>query len=199
MTEVLPTAANATTINFMEQKPSNTLPVEVVERSEATYADSNVHSYKAKLEQHEVNVGMLLPGIGMAQEALRDQRLSAKNFQLREERQKLDDITTFLDKVNQQKNNKVIDLTEENQLLDRLYAILPDPRLTNSKIKKEDAELLCRAFTRKSENHITPTIEEITTDMTHIIEDLDKILPILKEMQQAYARLIERINGNSRR
>ncbi|MBS0649093.1 MAG: hypothetical protein JSS10_07730 [Verrucomicrobia bacterium] len=199
MTTVLPAGGHGTKFEPVELKQSQPLPADLEQLSEQTYADSNIHGYKAKLEQHEVNVGMLLPGIGMAQEALRDQRLAAKNTQLHEERQNLDAITTFLDKVNQQKNNKVIDFTGENELLDRLKSILPDEkRLSNPQMKREDAELLCRALTRKSENHITPKIEEITTDMTHIIEDLDKILPILKEMLQAYARLIERINGNRR-
>lgn len=199
MTTVSSAGGHATKFEPVELKQPSQLPADLVNLSEQTYADSNIHGYKAKLEQHEVNVGMLLPGIGMAQEALRDQRLSVKNAQLREERANLEAIDAFLTKVADNKNNKEIDFTGQNQLIDRLYAILPDPRLKNQKLKKDDAELLCRAFLRKSENHITPNIEELTTDMTHIIEDLDKILPILKEMQQAYARLIERINGNVRR
>jgi len=200
MTTVLPAGGHATNFEPLEPNKPAQLPAELLEKVK----EHTVDAYAHKLEQHknDINVAALFPQIGMAQEAFRDGKLYTKNEELKQQRQNLDDIGTFLEKVNEQlkkspKND--VDLTGENQLFDRLYKILPDERLKAQKLKRADAEMLCHALTRRSENHITPGIEELTTDMTHIVEDLDKILPILKELLQAYARLIERINGNSRR
>jgi molecular chaperone GrpE (heat shock protein) len=188
MTTVLPAGSHGTNFEPVELAQTKQLPADLLALSEKHYGDCNVGAYFAK--------------IGMAQEEFRDGKLQIKKEELIKQRQQLNDIGTFLEKVNEQlkkspKND--VDLTGENQLFDRLYTILPDERLKTQKLKRADAELLCHAFTRKSENHITPNIEELTTDMTHIIEDLDKILPILKDLLQSYTRLIERIQSKNGR
>jgi hypothetical protein len=38
-------------------------------------------------------------------------------------------------------------------------------------------------------------MQELTSDITHIIEDSDKIFPILKELLKAYDDLINRMNN----
>ncbi len=135
----------------------------------------------------------------MAQEQIRDGKLSDKIHELRAERANLADITTFLDIINANlktsPNAKEVYLTGNNELTDRIYKFFPDERLKKDKLTRTEAELLCHAMTRKSDQDITPNIQELTTDMTHIIEDLDKILPILKELMKAYDDLINRINN----
>jgi hypothetical protein len=200
MTTVFPAGGHATNFEPVELAQPKQLPADLLELSEKHHGNCNVGAYAEKMS--ETNVGALFVQIAKMQEERRDADLSKKKEELIQQRQQLDDIGTFLEKVNDQlkKNPKNdVDLTGENQLFDRLYAILPDERLKTQKLKRTDAELLCHAFTRKSENHITPNIEELTTDMTHIIEDLDKILPILKDLLQSYSRLIERIQSKNGR
>jgi len=164
------------------------LPPDLEALADKHYSDCNVRSYFVK--------------IGMAQEQMRDGKLNDKMQELRAQRANLNDITTFLDHVNTEiktnPNAREISLTGHNELTDRLYKILPDERLKKDKLTRTEAELLCHAMTRKSDQDITPNIQEITTDMTHIIEDLDKILPILKELMKSYDDLINRINNKQK-
>ncbi len=172
----------------IEQTLVEQLPPDLEALSEKHYSDCNVRSYFVK--------------IGMAQEQIRDGKLNDKMQELRAQRANLNDITNFLDMVNAHfktnPNAKEILLTGENELTDRLYKILPDERLKKNNLTRIEAELLCHAMTRESDQNITPNIQEITTDMTHIIEDLDKILPILKELMKAYDDLINRINNKQK-
>jgi hypothetical protein len=161
------------------------LPSDLQTLSEKNYSDCNVRSYFVK--------------IGLAQEQLRDGKLYEKSHELRQQRTDLADITNFLEIVNTELKTKPsakeVYLTGNNELTDRLYKILPDERLKKDKLTRTEAELLCHAMTRHSDQQITPNIQELTTDMTHIIEDLDKILPILKELMKSYDDLINRINN----
>lgn len=172
----------------IESTLTEQLPADLEALSEKHYGDSNVRSYFVK--------------IGMAQEQLRDGKLNDKMQELRAQRANLADITKFLDLVNTHTktnpNAKEISLTGENELTDRLYQILPDERLKKNTLSRTEAELLCHAMTRESDQNITPNIQEITTDMTHIIEDLDKILPLLKELMKSYDDLIYRINNRQK-
>jgi hypothetical protein len=185
-TVVLPPSSHASTFEPIDiSSPSNQLPADLYELSEKHYGECNVRPYFVKL--------------GMAQEAIRDQKLTASNIELKRMRGQLDTITTFLGEVQDQlKKGNHVDLTGKNELTDKLHEILPDKRLKETKLSRSDAELLCHALTRKSENHITPDIEDLTNDMTHIIEDLDKILPILKDLMKAYDDLINRINNKQK-
>jgi hypothetical protein len=185
-TVVLPPSGHASTFEPINSaSPSNELPTDLYELSEKHYGECNVRPYFVKL--------------GMVQEAIRDKKLTANNKELQHLRGQLDTITTFLGEVqNQLKNGNHVDLTGKNELTDKLHEILPDKRLKETKLSRSDAELLCHALTRKSENHITPDIEDLTNDMTHIIEDLDKILPILKDLMKAYDDLINRINNKQK-
>jgi hypothetical protein len=173
------------TFEPIESISVNQLPADLEVLSEKHYSDCNVRSYLVK--------------IGMAQEQLRDGRLNDKNQELRKERANLQTITNFLDKVNSDlrtnPNAKEVHLAGNHEPIDKLYEILPDARLKKEKLTRTEAELLCHALTRHSDQQITPNIQELTTDMTHIIEDLDKILPILKELMKSYDDLINRINN----
>ncbi len=183
-TVVLPPNGPASTFEPIDTA-SKQLHADLFELSEKHYGDCNVRPYFVKL--------------GLAQEALRDKKLSASNQELHRLRGQLDTITTFLGEVQEQlaKGNEVR-LTGKNELTDKLHEILPDERLKKTKLTRSEAELLCHALTRKSENHITPDIEDLSNDMTHIIEDLDKILPILKDLMKAYDDLINRINNKQK-
>jgi hypothetical protein len=188
MTESLPSVSSQSSFEPVETTLVEQLPPDLEALSDKHYSDCNVRSYFVQ--------------IGMAQEQIRDGKLNDKIQELRAQRANLADITKFLDIVNAQTktnpNAKEISLTGENELTDRLYKILPDERLKKDKLTLIEAELLCHAMTRESDQNITPNIQELTTDMTHIIEDLDKILPILKELMKSYDDLINRINNKQK-
>jgi hypothetical protein len=176
---------NETAFDLIESGSAGQLPADLQTLSEKHYSDCNVRSYFVK--------------IGLAQEQLRDGKLYDKSHELRQQRANLADITKFLEIVNTElktkPNTKEVHLTGNNELTDRLYQILQDERFKKDKLTRTEAELLCHAMTRHSDQQITPNIQELTTDMTHIIEDLDKILPILKELMKSYDDLINRINN----
>ena len=169
----------------VEPASAQQLPPDLEALSEKHYSDCNVRSYFVK--------------IGLAQEQLRDGKLNAKSHELRQERENLDTITKFLDQVNSDlKTNptaKEVSLIGHNELTEKLFRLLPDARLKQPKLTRTEAELLCHALTRYQDQRVTPNIQELTNDMTHIIEDLDKILPILKELMKSYDDLINRINN----
>ena len=164
------------------------LPPDLEALAEKHYSDCNVRSYFVK--------------IGLAQEQLRDRKLNEKSHDLRQQRANLQTLTLFMDKVNTDlKTNpsaKEVQLAGHHELMDKLYEIFPDQRLKKDKLTRVEAELLLHALTRHGDQEITPAIQELTNDMTHIIEDLDKILPILKELMKAYDDLINRINNKQK-
>ena len=162
--------------------PSNQLPPDLYDLSEKHYGECNVRPYFVKL--------------GMAQEAIRDGKIATSNKELNRLNGQLQTINEFLEEVQGQllKGDKV-SLVGKNQLVDELRKILPHALLEKTELTRAEAGLLSHAMTRRSENHISPDIEQLTNDMTHIIEDLDKILPILKELMKSYDDLINRINN----
>jgi hypothetical protein len=185
-TVVLPPNSHASTFEPIDiSSPSNQLPADLYELSEKHYGECNVRPYFVKL--------------GLAQEAIRDGKISMSNKELNRLNGQLQTINEFLEEVEGQllRGNKV-NFAGKNQLTDKLYEILPHNLLKKSELTRAEAELLSHAMTRRSENHISPDIEQLTNDMTHIIEDLDKILPILKELMKAYDDLINRINNRQK-
>jgi len=170
-------------IDNFEQDPTQ-LPPDLEALAKKHYSDCNVRAYIVK--------------IGIAQEDLRDGRINAKSQELRQQRANLQTITTFLGKVEEMKSNpnaKELQLAGEHQLMDKLYEIFPDQRLKKDKLTRSEAEMLYHAFTRHCDQEIHPNMQELTSDITHIIEDSDKIFPILKELLKAYDDLINRMNN----
>lgn len=152
--------------------------------AEQHYGDCNVRAYFVK--------------IGLAQEELRNDRLTRKSQELRQERKNLGDITQFLELLGANPHAKEVSLVGHNELTDRIYQLLPDERLKKDKLTMIEAQMLSHALTRHSDQQITVNIQELTTDMTHIIEDMDKILPILKDLMTKYDDLINRINNKQK-
>ena len=55
-----------------------------------------------------------------------------------------------------------------------------------SNFKRKELEWLCQMLTREIDSKITPQIDELKDDIFDIMQLLDKILPILKELGKKY-------------
>ena len=159
------------------------LPPELEAVAEKHYSDCNIRPYIARL--------------AIEQEAYRNGKVMSTHQEIVKLRDNFKTITDFLDHVHTQLQNggKSVSLEGMSTLTDKLYELLPDKRLKGLSLTRQDAEHLSIVLTRKSERDITPQINELTVRATHLLEDLDKILPLLKEIMKAYDDLINRINN----
>lgn len=158
---------------------ANSLPEVLAAESERHYSDINVRPYFAKL--------------AMDQERLRDGKITMKNEEMRALRDKLTMTTDFLDKANYALMNtrsNTIQMTEHADLLFEMKKMLPEHAQKligdRSTFERREVEWLCQILTRKIDGEITPQIEEIKDEIFDIMQLLDKILPILKELCKRY-------------
>jgi hypothetical protein len=164
---------------------SNQLPEELAIEAKNNYGDINVRPFFAKL--------------AMDQEKLRDGKIGMKNEELRTLRNKLSTITDFLDKANYElinTNGNTIQMNGDGNanLMFEIKKILPPnsnalkliEEANGSKFERRKLEWLCQMFTRQIDSEITPQIDELKDDIFDIMQLLDKILPILKELGKKY-------------
>lgn len=166
--------------NSIEDKtPSSELPEVLAEEAKTSYGDINVRPFFAKL--------------GIDLEAARDNKAGMKLNEVRELRNKLGTITTFLDKANYALKNTTsndIQLTEHADLLFEVKKMLPEHASKligdRSTFKRHEVEWLCQMFTRKIDTEISPQIDELKDEVFDIMQMFDKILPILKDLLKKY-------------
>lgn len=163
------------------------LPPHLDQESKEHYQDINVRPYFAHL--------------AMEQEKIRDGKVLAKNSEIREVRNKIHTITDFLDHSHYAMNNQTGDtivMTEHADLLFRLKGMLPEHAAKmldgKSTFTRRELQTLCQMMTRRIDSEYTPQIEALKDDIFDIMQNLDKILPILKDLCKRYDDHINYIN-----
>ena len=164
----------------IQNTQSNELPEELAIEAKNNYGDINVRPFFAKL--------------AIEQEKLRDGKIGMKNEDMRALRDKLKMITNFLDEANYQlmkTNGNEIQMTEHADLLfDMKKMLSPEAakivEKANGKFQRRELEWLCQMLTRKMDSEIIPEIDELKDEIFDIMQLLDKILPILKELGKKY-------------
>lgn len=156
---------------------------------------------ESKEHYQDINVRPYFAHLAMEQEKLRDGKVLMKNAEIREVRDKIHTITDFLDHAHHEMNNTTSDtivMTEHADLLFRLKGMLPEHAAKiigdKSTFTRRELQTLCQMMTRRIDSEYTPQIEALKDDIFDIMQNLDKILPILKDLCKRYDDHINYIN-----
>jgi hypothetical protein len=159
----------------LEEPQSKELPKVLADESVQNYGTMNVRPLFAKL--------------AVELENRRDGKISMKNQEMRELRNQLSTLTDFLDKANYQMLNTTgdkIHMENDADLLFKIKETLPEHARNllgdSSIIERRKLEWLCQMVTRRIDSEVTPKIDEIKDDIVDIMQLLDKMLPILKDL-----------------
>jgi hypothetical protein len=119
----------------------------------------------------------------------RDSKMVEKNKEITEVRNKISTLTNFLDVAYiamGATTSDTIQLTEHADLLFTLKGMLPEhaAKLIGDRttFSRREVEMLCQMMTRRIDSEYAPQIEELKDDMMDIMQVLDKLLPILKDL-----------------
>ena len=156
---------------------------------------------ESKEHYKDINVRPYFAHLAMEQEKLRDGKVLMKNAEIREVRDKIHTITDFLDQahyaMNTQSGDKIV-MTEHADLIFRIKGMLPEHAAkiigNKSEFSRRELQTLCQMMTRRIDSEYTPQIEALKDDIFDIMQLLDKILPIMKDLCKRYDDHINYIN-----
>lgn len=175
----------------VQETPPNELPRELEIESKEHYGTMNIRPYFSKL--------------AVEQEKLRDGKILMKNQEVRTLRNQISTITDFLDHANYELKNThgdQIHMTKHSALLEELKKIVPEHAAKligdRSIFNRREVEMMCQMFTRKIDSDLVPKIDELKDDILDIMQLLDKILPLLKELVKKYDDHITYITRQAR-
>jgi len=150
-----------------------------------------VHSTEAN---PEVNLGKLVVDAQTVIQDIKTNQLNKSMDEVNELYDRLDTITTFLEKLEGQladPANKKIDLTNEGDLVQKINHLFPHKLLMNQATwTRDEAEALVKVFSRKSE-HETRQVTHKMTMINRGFEERHELIQMARQVLKEYSEMVK--------
>jgi len=149
-----------------------------------------------KKHHEDVNVRLMLVNLFGEVEEAKKNEIHIKNKELAKLKDKVETITSFLEHVSNQlinPRNKNVVLADKSQLVEKMKEIFDHEYLSRSTWTRDEAENLCKVFTRQSDR-IQNDINVLGVEINRKFEDWHELVPIFKEILKQLSEQIDRIN-----